>query len=85
MYYELCSTSTDFGGRVFRYDPRTDTLDCLGDLTEMCGEKDRRTVPQGKSHVLFYEYQGKLYFSTHAGYYNMVDGMERMATEVPPG
>ena len=85
VYYVLCSTSIDFGGRVFRYDPRTDTLDCLGDLTEMCGEKDRRTVPQGKSHVLFYEYQGKLYFSTHAGYYNMVDGMERMATEVPPG
>ena len=50
VYYVLCSTSIDFGGRVFRYDPRTDTLDCLGDLTEMCGEKDMKAIAQGKIH-----------------------------------
>jgi hypothetical protein len=85
VYYALCSTSIDFGGRVYRYDPRTDAITCLGDLTEICGEKGLKTVPQGKSHVLFHEYAGKLYFSTHAGYYNMVDGMERLATVVPKG
>ncbi|MFA7172929.1 MAG: hypothetical protein WC340_05865 [Kiritimatiellia bacterium] len=85
VYYVLCSTSIDFGGRVFRYDPRTDKITFVGDLTEFCGEKGLKTVPQGKSHVLFYEYEGKLYFSTHAGYYNTAGGMERMATEVPPG
>ena len=85
VYYVLCSTSIDFGGQVFRYDPRTDVITCLGDLTEICGEGGTKTVPQGKSHVLFYEYKEKLYFSTHAGYYNMVNGMECLATVVPAG
>jgi hypothetical protein len=85
VYYVLCSTSIDFGGKVYRYDSSKDAIKYLGDLTEVCGEKELKTVPQGKSHVLFHEYKGKLYFSTHAGYYNMVDGMERLATDVPPG
>lgn len=85
VYYVLCSTSIDFGGRVYRYDPRTEAITDFGDLTEICGEKSSKTVPQGKSHVPFFEYKGKLYFSTHAGYYNMVNGMERMATDLPEG
>jgi hypothetical protein len=85
VYYVLCAQTIDVGGKVYRYDPRKDAIACLGDLTEICGEKGLKTVPQGKSHVLFHEYQGKLYFSTHAGYYNVVDGMERLATVVPPG
>ena len=85
IYYVLCATSIDFGGKVYRYELRKDQIKYLGDLTEICGEKDLKTVPQGKSHVLFHEYKGKLYFSTHAGYYNMIDGMERLATIVPPG
>ena len=85
VYYVLCAQTIDVGGKVFRFAPASDEIKYLGDLTEICGEKDRKTVPQGKSHVLFQEYKGKLYFSTHAGYYNNVDGMERMATVVPPG
>ena len=85
VYYVLCSASIDVGGKVFRHDPRSEAITCLGDLTEICGEKGLKAVPQGKSHVPFLEYQGKLYFATHAGYYNVVDGMERMATVVPPG
>ena len=85
VYYVLCSTLIDVGGKVYRYDPLADVVTCLGDLTEICGEKGLKTVPQGKSHVPFHEYKGRLYFATHAGYYNVVDGMERMATVVPPG
>ena len=85
VYYVLCAQTIDVGGKVYRFAPISDEIKYLGDLTEICGEKDLKTVPQGKSHVLFHEYKGKLYFSTHAGYYNMVDGMERMATVVPPG
>ncbi|MDD3545312.1 MAG: hypothetical protein PHG96_08150, partial [Kiritimatiellae bacterium] len=51
VYYALCSTSIDFGGRIYRYDPRRDEIKYLGDLTEICGEKGLKTVPQGKSHV----------------------------------
>lgn len=85
IYYVLCSTSIDFGGRIYRHDPASDAIACLGDLTEICGEKGLKTVPQGKSHVQFQECKGKLYFATHAGCYNMVDGMERLATVVPEG
>ena len=85
VYYVLCAQAIDVGGKVYRFDPRKDAVTCLGDLTEICGEKGLKTVPQGKSHVLFHEYKGKLYFSTHAGFYNLVDGIERMATVVPPG
>lgn len=85
VYYVLCATPIDVGGKIYRFVPSKDAVEYLGDLTEICGEKDLKTVPQGKSHVRFYEYKGKLFFSTHAGYYNVVDGMERLATVVPAG
>ena len=85
VYYVLCAQTIDVGGKIYRYDPRKDDVHYLGDLTEICGEKDLKTVPQGKSHVRFQEYKGKLYFATHAGYYNMIDGMECLATVVPAG
>lgn len=78
IYYVLSSVSIDRGGQVFCYDPETDKTKFLADLTEICGEKDRRSIAQGKSHVDFYEYNGKLYFGTHIGYYEMIEGMERL-------
>jgi hypothetical protein len=84
VYYVLCSTSIDYGGESF-VRSAADAITCLGDLTEICGEKGLKAVPQGKSHVGFHEYDGKLFFATHAGYYNMVDGMERLASVVPEG
>jgi len=47
-----------------------------GNLTEACGEKGRKTIVQGKSHVNFVESNGKLYFATHIGYYSLIDGMD---------
>jgi hypothetical protein len=61
------SKSTRTGKKLIEY---------LGDLTEMSVEKEMKAVAQGKSHVNFYESQGKLYFSTHLGYYSIKDGME---------
>ena len=37
---------------------------------------------QGKSHVNFVESKGKLYFCTHAGYYSIINGEEKMG--IPP-
>src|SRR5690606_19138459 len=83
IYYVLSSVSIEQGGQVFCYDPAGDEITFLGDLTEICSEKDLRAIPQGKSHVDFYESNGKLYFATHIGYYEMVEGMERLpATSV---
>jgi len=78
MYYVLCSQSIDEGGQMYSYDPKTDKIQHLADLTEVCGEKGLKAIVQGKSHVKFVESNGKLYFGTHIGYYSMVDGMEKL-------
>ncbi len=85
IYYVLSSQSIDIGGQVYRYDPEKDQTEFLADLTEICGEKGLKAIPQGKSHVRFQERNKKLYFATHAGYYEILDGMERLAKHVPPG
>lgn len=82
IYYVLCTDSIDTGAQMYSYDPATDKVRHLGDLTEASGEKGLKAIPQGKSHVNFVEWQGKLYFATHLGYYTIQNGMEK--TGVPP-
>lgn len=82
IYYVLCSVSKDQGGKMYCFDPSAKKISYLGDLTEICGEKGSKAIPQGKSHVAFYEMEGKLFFSTHVGYYTPVDDMETMGA--PP-
>ena len=83
IYYVLCSQLMDVAGQMYSYDPKERTIEHLGDLTEICGEKDMKVVAQGKSHVNFVESGGKLYFATHLGYYSIIDGMEK--TGLPTG
>lgn len=85
IYYVLSSQSIDIGGQMYVYDPKTDKTQFVADLTEICGEKGKKTISQGKSHVRFYESKGKLYFATHVGYYEMIDGMERLPENAPSG
>ncbi|MBN1845584.1 MAG: hypothetical protein JW810_07865 [Sedimentisphaerales bacterium] len=82
IYYVLSSESHETGAQMYRYDPATDGIRHVGDLTEACGEKGLRTIVQGKSHVNFVEHKGRLYFATHVGYYSIIDGMEKIG--VPP-
>ncbi len=82
VYYVLSSESYEIGAQMYVFDPASDKIRHLGDLTEACGEKGQRTIAQGKSHVNFVEANGKLYFSTHIGYYSLIDGMEKMG--IPP-
>jgi hypothetical protein len=83
IYYVLCSQLMDVAGQMYSYDPKARIIEHLGDLTEICGEKDMKTVAQGKSHVNFVESGGKLYFATHLGYYSIISGMEK--TGIPTG
>ncbi|QEC52200.1 hypothetical protein EDD80_10656 [Anseongella ginsenosidimutans] len=85
IYYVLSSESPEEGGKVYVYDPRLDETRLLADLTAVCGEKGANAIPQGKSHVDFYESNGKLYFSTHIGFYEMIGGMERLPKNPPGG
>lgn len=82
IYYVLSSEKYDVGAQVYSFDPGTDSIRHLGDLTEACGEKGKKTIVQGKSHVNFMEMGGKLYFSTHIGFYSIIDGMEKPG--IPP-
>src|ERR1051326_721289 len=84
IYYVLCSESIDTGAQMYSYDPASRRIQHLADLTEAAGEKGMKTIPQGKSHVNFVEWQGKLYFATHVGYYTRVNGRESMGVP-PPG
>jgi hypothetical protein len=84
IYYVLSSESIEVGAQMFAFEPKTRRIEHLGDLTEACGEKALKAIPQGKSHVNFVEADGKLYFATHVGVYTIIDGMEKMGIP-PPG
>ncbi|SHN14697.1 hypothetical protein SAMN04488057_10841 [Cyclobacterium lianum] len=85
IYYILSSESLKTGGQFFVYKPGQDKIEWIGDLTEMCGEAGGNAIPQGKSHVAFYERKGKLFFSTHVGFYELIDGMDRLPESPPEG
>ncbi len=85
IYYVLSSEEINVGGKIYCYHTVNDYIEYLGDLTEICGEADLRAISQGKSHVRFYEMDGKLYFSTHVGFYESIDGMERLPVNPPDG
>lgn len=82
IYYVLCSERHDVAGQMYVFDPSTEQIEHLGDLTEASGESGQQVIVQGKSHVNFTECDGKLYFATHTGYYSTIDGMEKMG--LPP-
>ena len=82
IYYVLGSERHDVGARMYCFDPESNTIRFIGDLTEACGEKGGNTIVQGKSHVNFVESNGRLFFATHVGFYAIVGGRETMG--VPP-
>ncbi len=83
IYYILSSDQFNIGGQMFVYNPENEQIKFLGDLTEICGEKGLNLIAQGKSHVRFYERNGKLYFSTHVGFYQLIEGMDRLPVAAP--
>ncbi len=85
IYYVLSSTRHDVGGKMYVYDPATDQVEFIADLSEALGEKQQNFIAQGKSHTEFYEKDDKLYFSTHVGFYEMINGAECLPQNAPEG
>ncbi|NII28462.1 hypothetical protein HB364_25490 [Pseudoflavitalea sp. X16] len=85
VYYVLSSEKHDVAGRIYVYAPVGNVISFLGDLTEVCGEQGQNLISQGKSHVEFYERGSRLFFSTHVGYYELIDGMDRLPQHAPKG
>src|ERR1035437_5356843 len=44
IYYVLCSQLIDIAGQMYSFDPKTGTIEHLGDLSEICGEQDMKVV-----------------------------------------
>jgi hypothetical protein len=82
IYYILSSGQAAIAAQMYSYDPASRSVRHLGDLNQAAGEQSTNGIAQGKSHVSFIEFQGKLFFATHLGYYSIVDGMEQPG--VPP-
>lgn len=55
-------------GHLVYYDSKTDRVQDVGNLTELCGESHLRRGPQSKIHAKFGEGKdGRIYFGTHGG------------------
>lgn len=79
IYYAIDSRVYNIPGQIYSLNPSTGQITHVADLNTATGQGSVRAVAQGKVHVNFMEYQGKLYFSTHLGYYNQSSGIERTA------
>ena len=57
-------------GHMVMYDPKTDRMTDIGNLTQLAGEANLRLGPQSKIHAKFGEGKdGRIYFGTHAGWW----------------
>jgi len=70
IYYVICSHNKESGAHFFKYDPRTEAVCLIADLTEVLGEDRTKVINQGKVHSDLYEWDNKLFFGTHAGAYD---------------
>lgn len=79
IYYVLSSAKYNIPGQMYSFNPKTKAIAHIANLNDAVGQGNIKAVAQGKSHVNFVENDGKLYFSTHLGYYNNAGGVERTA------
>ena len=79
IYYVLSSAQYNLPGQMYSFNPKTRAITHIANLNDAVGQGNVKAVAQGKSHVNFVQDGGKLYFSTHLGYYNNSSGVERTA------
>ena len=82
VYYVLSSPVYNVPAQMYSFNPKTHIITHIANLNDAVGQGDTKEVAQGKSHVSFVEDNGKLYFSTHLGYYAHAGGVE--TTAAPP-
>lgn len=80
VYYVLSSPVYNVPAEMYSFNPKTKAINHIANLNDAVGQGNVRAVAQGKSHVSFVEDKGKLYFSTHLGYYAHTAGVETTAT-----
>ncbi len=79
VYYVLSSPVYNVPAQMYSFNPKTKAITHIAGLNDAVGQGNAKAVVQGKSHVSFVEDHGKLYFSTHLGYYAHEAGVETTA------
>ncbi|HZY62162.1 MAG TPA: hypothetical protein VFE38_06505 [Edaphobacter sp.] len=79
VYYVLSSPVYNVPAQMYSFNPKTKMVTHIASLNDAVGQGNAKEVVQGKSHVSFVEDHGKLYFSTHLGYYAHAAGIETTA------
>ncbi len=69
IYFSVNSHHPHASVRLFRFDPADETIDLVGDVTEVLGVDPSAELPHGKIHTALTEYGGYLYFATHTSQY----------------
>jgi hypothetical protein len=80
VYYVLSSPVYNVPAEMYAFHPKTHLITHIANLNDAVGQGNAKKVAQGKSHVSFVEDNGKLYFSTHLGYYAHTGGVETTAS-----
>lgn len=69
LYFSVCTHQTESSARIYRFNPKNESITQIGDLGNILDEDPHEHIPQGKIHSGLIEHEGYLYFSTHTSFY----------------
>jgi hypothetical protein len=69
VYFSIGTHEPTSSTFLFRFDPDTENVETLADLSEVTGIDADREIPHGKVHTPMFEHDGALYFATHTSVY----------------
>ena len=69
VYFSIGTHHAHSSAQLFRFDPATQEVHHVADLSEVVGIDPLREVPHGKVHTPLIEHDGALYFATHTSTY----------------
>ena len=69
LYFTLGTHNDETATNIYRFDPTSEQITLIADLSEVLGESPQEHIPHGKIHTPLIEHEGHLYFGTHTSYY----------------
>jgi len=69
VYFTVSTHNHQSSARIYRFDPASETITQLGDLSDILGIDPQQQVTQGKIHTPMIELEGYLYFASHTAFY----------------
>ncbi|GAB5559968.1 MAG: hypothetical protein SynsKO_16150 [Synoicihabitans sp.] len=69
LYFSLGTHNDRTPTHLYRFDPQTEQITLIANLSDVLGESVDDHIPHGKIHTPLIEHDGHLYFGTHTAYY----------------